>query len=172
MNSAMELIQRIEANGGRFLIEGEELVIRPGDAAMPLMKELRARKAEIIALLRTRTEQEAESAPESDALPGEWLLENCLFLDRWWGGTGSLYLDAAHWCAAHRHPAPVSRQAFIAALRGEGFQVGSDGLVAGLVLKADVLAHEAFQNPPEPAYNPNCKLSGHKKGHSRRKAKD
>ncbi len=145
----MELIQRIEAAGGRFAVEGEELVIRPGDAAMPLVEELRTHKAEIIALLRTRTEQEAESAPESDALPGEWLLENCLFLDRWWGGTGSLYLDAARWCAAHGRPVPESRRAFTAALRREGFQVGSDGLVAGLILREDLEAIERSQAAPK-----------------------
>jgi hypothetical protein len=57
------------------------------------------------------------------------------------------------------------------ALQAEGFAVTTDGLVYGLMLKADLEAHERFQNPPETAYNPNCKLSGHKTGHNTRKAK-
>jgi hypothetical protein len=170
MNAAAEIVERIEAAGGRFAIEGEELVVRPGDPAMPLVAELRLHKVEIIALLQSRIEQETESEPD-DLLPGEWLLENCLYLDRWWGGAGALYLDAARWCAARGKPAPESRRAFVAALQTEGFQVGSDGLIAGLVLKVDVEAHEQFQKPPETAYNPNCKLSGHKTGHIARKAK-
>jgi hypothetical protein len=82
-----------------------------------------------------------------------------------------LHLDLSRWCADHGRPVPESRAAFVAALQTESFAVTTDGLVYGLMLKADLEAHERFQNPPESAYNPNCKLSGHKTGHSRRKAK-
>jgi hypothetical protein len=166
MSTAEELVSIIEANGGRFLIEGEELVIRPGDAAMPLVEELRTHKAEIIALLQSRIEQETESAPD-DPLPGEWLLERCVYRDRCFGGVGTLYLDLARWSAAHRQPAPESRKAFTAALQAEGFAVTADGVVAGLLLREDLEACERTQAVPEPS----CKKSGHKTGHSRRDAK-
>jgi len=82
---------------------------------------------------------------------GLWLLEHCAFRDRWWGGTGALYLSLARWCASHGRPVPASRRAFVTALQGEGFQPTSDSLVYGLVLKADLEAHEQFQPAPNPA---------------------
>jgi hypothetical protein len=150
MSTALELVQAVEANGGRFRVDGEYLVIAPEDAAAPVMEELRLHKAEIIDLLRNRDATPAE-IPTDDLLPGEWLLENCLYRDRWWGGVGCLHLDLSRWCAAHGRPAPESRRTFIAALQAEGFQLTSDGLVVGLVLREDVLAHEGFRNPPAKA---------------------
>jgi hypothetical protein len=82
---------------------------------------------------------------------GLWLLEQCAFRDRWWGGTGALYLSLARWCASHGRSVPASRAAFVTALQGEGFQSTSDGLVYGLVLKADLEAYEQFQTAPNPA---------------------
>jgi hypothetical protein len=70
-SEATELVLTVEANGGRFLIDGEELVIRPGNAAMPLLEELRANKAAIIALLRGRIANPDQDADEL----GLWLLE-------------------------------------------------------------------------------------------------
>ena len=133
MSAAAELVSIIEANGGRFLIEGEELVIRPGDAAMPLVEELRTHKAEIIALLQSRTNQEPDSAPENDGL-GLWMLARCVYRDRCFGGVGALYLDLSRWCADHGQTAPESRRAFAAELQAEGFAVTTDGLVYGLML--------------------------------------
>jgi hypothetical protein len=78
----------------------------------------------------------------------EWLLEQCVFRDRWWGGTGALYLSLARWCASHGRTVPASRRAFVAALQGEGFQPTSDNLVYGLVLKTDLEAYEQFQIAP------------------------
>jgi hypothetical protein len=148
VNPAMELIQRIEAAGGRFAVEGEELVIRPGDPAMPLVAELRLHKAEIIDLIRSRSATPAET-PEDDLLPGAWLLERCAYRDHCWGGIGALYLDLARWCAEHGRPAPESRQAFRAELQTQGFAVTTDGLVYGLMLAEDWQAHERFQAAPE-----------------------
>jgi len=170
MSAAAELVSIIEANGGRFLIEGEELVIRPGDAAMPLVEELRTHKAEIIALLQSRTKQEPDSTPESDAL-GLWMPARCVYRDRCFGGVGALYLDLSRWCADHGQTAPESRRAFAAELQAEGFAVNTDGLVYGLMLGEDWEACERAQAAPEPSYNPECKPSEHKTGHSRRNAK-
>jgi len=52
--TALELIQRVEANGGRFRVDGEYLVIAPKEAAAPVMEELRQHKAELMAELARR----------------------------------------------------------------------------------------------------------------------
>lgn len=49
MSAALELIRAVEANGGRFLVDGEYLVIAPGEAAAPVIDKLRQHKAELIA---------------------------------------------------------------------------------------------------------------------------
>jgi hypothetical protein len=60
-----------------------------------------------------------------------------------------LHLDLASWCIAHMRPVPASRRAFVAVLQSEGFQVTSDGLVYGLILKADLETHERFDAAPD-----------------------
>jgi hypothetical protein len=155
MSAAVELIQAVKANGGQIRVEGDCLVIAPGEAAAPVMDELRQHKAEIIGLLESGSIQPDDPVEGPiDEGWGEWLLEQCAFRDRWWSGTGALYLSLARWCASHGRPAPASRAAFVTALQGEGFQVrrdGSDVLVVGLVLKADLEAFERFQTAPTPA---------------------
>ena len=54
MSAALELIRTVEANGGRFRIDGEYLVIAPGEAAAPVMEELRQYKTELMAELARR----------------------------------------------------------------------------------------------------------------------
>ena len=54
MSAALELIWTVEANGGRFRVDGEYLVIAPGEAAAPVMEELRQHKAELLAELARR----------------------------------------------------------------------------------------------------------------------
>jgi hypothetical protein len=54
MSAALELIRTVEANGGCFRVDGEYLVIAPGEAATPVMEELRQLKPEIIELLARR----------------------------------------------------------------------------------------------------------------------
>jgi hypothetical protein len=142
MSAAQELIRTVEANGGHFRVDGEYLVIAPKDAAEPLIDELRQHKSEIIDLLQKRPDTPAGS-PQDYGL-GIWLIERCVFRDRWWGGTGALHLDLAGWCIAHRRPVPASRRAFVAVLQSEGFQVTSDGLVYGLILKADLRRKHAM----------------------------
>jgi hypothetical protein len=137
--NALELVERIEAAGEQFTVEGADLVILPGDAALPLLAELRLHKQEIILLIQNRTATLAET-PIDDLLSGEWLLEQCVFKDRWWGGTGALYLSLARWCADHKRPMPESRRSFVAALQAEGFAVTTDGLVYGLTLREDLEA--------------------------------
>jgi hypothetical protein len=54
MSAALVLIRTVEANGGHLRVDGEYLVIAPGDAASPVMEELRRHKPEIIELLAQR----------------------------------------------------------------------------------------------------------------------
>src|ERR1700733_966265 len=98
---AMELVSFIEANGGEISIDGAELVIRPGDAALPVLEALRQYKGEIIALLQSRN--------ANPMLDGEWLLQECIYHDRCWGGIGALYLSLSRWLAERGRPIPASR---------------------------------------------------------------
>lgn len=145
---AKELVSFIEANGGEISVDGEELVIRPGDAAMPVLDELRQYKGEIIKLLKSRT-----AAPADDLLDGEWLLEECAYRDRCWGGIGALYFSFSYWLAERGRPVPASRLVFATALQAEGFVVSADGLVANLILKEDWLAHLHFQEDENNHYS-------------------
>jgi hypothetical protein len=54
MSAALELIRTVEANGGHLRVDGEYLVIAPGEAAAPVIDELRQHKAELIAELAHR----------------------------------------------------------------------------------------------------------------------
>lgn len=54
MNMALELIGAVEAAGGRIRVDGEDLVISPRKAAMPVIEELRRHKAELVAELARR----------------------------------------------------------------------------------------------------------------------
>ena len=140
MSRAAELIEEIESIGGEIWVEGTELVISPGDAAMPVLEELREHKPEIIALLQSRT-----SDRNDDLLSGEWMLEHCAYDDRCWSGVSVLFFSLAQWRVERGQPIPISRQAFVASLLDEGFRVTSDGLVSGLILRTDLGAHQAFQ---------------------------
>ena len=53
MNEAMDVIRAVEENGGRLSVDGEWLVIEPSEAGVPVVEELRAHKAEIIALIQS-----------------------------------------------------------------------------------------------------------------------
>ncbi len=136
MSAAFDLIRAVEANGGHIRVDGEYLVIAPGDAAEPVIEELRQHKAEIIGLLQNRLDSPVEGT--QDVGSGLWLLERCVYRDRWRGGTSALYVDLVRWCVDHGRPVPASRAAFVMELQAEGFQVTSDGLVYGLTLRDDL----------------------------------
>lgn len=59
MSAALELVQAVEANGGRFRVDGEYLVIAPEEAAAPMMEELRRHKPEILEILSARPQMPA-----------------------------------------------------------------------------------------------------------------
>jgi hypothetical protein len=155
MNSIPELIQAVESAGGRFMVDGDRLGIVPSSSAAPMLAELRQHKPEIIALLQSRTEQETESEPDSDAL-GLWMLARCVYRDRCWGGVGALHLDLARWCADCGRPMPASRRAFVMMLQAEGFEVTADGdFVYGLILASDWEAHEHYRAAPAGSAQPS-----------------
>jgi hypothetical protein len=54
MSAALELIRTVEANGGHLRVDGEYLVIAPGEAAASVIDELRQHKAELMAELARR----------------------------------------------------------------------------------------------------------------------
>jgi hypothetical protein len=54
MSAALELIQVVEAAGGRFKVDGDQIKIFPKGVADPLLEELRQHKQEIIELLSQR----------------------------------------------------------------------------------------------------------------------
>jgi hypothetical protein len=169
MSEAEELIRIVESRGGKLTIEGKKLVIEPGEAAWPLIDSLRTFKPQILALLQSRTEQEAESAPENDVI-GLWLLEKCVYRARCSGGMGGLHLDFARWCAAQCLTLPESRRSFVAALQAAGFAVTADGLVSGLVLREDVEAVFHTKAAPEDSQPPERPTAGKRRNAGRRRA--
>ena len=54
MTTALELIRLVEAAGGRFMIDGDRLGIKPAEAAAPVLDELRKRKQELIQIIFAR----------------------------------------------------------------------------------------------------------------------
>jgi hypothetical protein len=54
MSSVLELIQAVEAAGGRFMVDGSRLGIVPPSVAEPIVEELRRHKTELIAKLARR----------------------------------------------------------------------------------------------------------------------
>lgn len=71
MNEALEVIKAIEASGGRITVEGDNLVIAPRRAGIPLLPRLREHKPEILALLQSRArDPERAGCPGPDACAG------------------------------------------------------------------------------------------------------
>jgi len=54
VSAAQRLIEIVEANGGRFMVDGDRLGIVPATAAALVMEELRRHKAELIAEIARR----------------------------------------------------------------------------------------------------------------------
>lgn len=146
--SPEQVIEFIRSRGGRLWIEGDLLIVEPDSAGLPIIDQLRAAKPQIVALIQNG--QGVSDETDSDTLPGQWLLDRCVSRDRCFGGIAALHLDLARWCAEHGLPVPASRRAFVEALEAEGFTVSTDGMVAGLVLKADLWALVAPEASAEP----------------------
>src|SRR3569833_2820147 len=66
MNAALELIQMVEANGGQFRIDGEDLLVAPKDAGERLVDELLRHKSEIIDLLQKRQNLTSSNQQDDD----------------------------------------------------------------------------------------------------------
>jgi len=77
MSAALELIRAVEANGGRFRVDGEYLVIAPGGAAAPVMEELRQHKTEIIGLLKSAAIPPHDPAEWREDF-ARWMAEDCI----------------------------------------------------------------------------------------------
>jgi hypothetical protein len=150
MNAAGDLIHQVERMGGTLLVDGEWLVIRPKEAAAPLLEELRLHKAAIIRILRDRKSAQTP-APDKDSL-WDWLLERCVLCDQASSGLGPLHLDFARWCAAKSVSNPGTRDQFRELLCSEGFESTEHStgevMVPRLILKSD---YEAVFGRPAPA---------------------
>jgi hypothetical protein len=171
MSAALELVWRIEAAGGRFAVEGEELVIRPGDPAMPLVAELRLHKAEIIDLIRSRTAtpptaSEAMSSDPQDDDPDEWAADFVAWVDANcvhrpgkddWTAVSTLHIAFCESQIA-RDSVPCTRNAFESLLRQLGCRF-SNGMVSGFLLKTDLEAVLCFQAGPAQQAEPSPKRS-------------
>jgi hypothetical protein len=44
---------------------------------------------------------------------GQWLLDECVYRDRCWGGIGALHLSFARWCSNHGRAVPAPRRDFV-----------------------------------------------------------
>ncbi len=139
MNAALNLIRAVQVNGGRLTVEGDQLVIEPGEAAEPLVDELRAHKAQIIALIQSPA-HDPEAWKEDFH---HWSLDHCMYLDRCLGGIGTLCSDFGEWATGHSS-VPCTRQTFERLLTDAGFFF-ADGMVYGLILKVDLEAHADFR---------------------------
>lgn len=129
MTPALQVILTVENHGGTLTVEGENLVIVPASAGLPVLDSLRLHKPEIIALIQSRS--------TDDDVLGVWLLDRCCFDDRCASMPGALYLDFVRWCVSRSLPAPDSRQAFLKTLYKEGFVTTTAGYVHGLILRED-----------------------------------
>jgi hypothetical protein len=78
MSAALELIRIVQSRGGRLWVDGEDLVIAPKNAAMPVIEALRRLKPELVEELVRRPQMPAgvqlvEWAPR----PAPIRLSNC-----------------------------------------------------------------------------------------------
>jgi hypothetical protein len=144
---AKQLIEKVEANGGRFVLTGEDVTIYPATAAAPLAIELRRHRDAIIALIRAARMYPVamERVPEGSMLDHDptgwledfhrWALSCCFWRERSFQSVRSLHDDFCEWAAAH-DSVPCRSNTFERLLAEEGF-VFADGLVYGLILKSD-----------------------------------
>jgi hypothetical protein len=75
-----------------------------------------------------------------------WAITRCVFRDRCFGSVGALLSDFTEW-QAMRDEVPCTRMTFESLLRNAEF-LFAEGLVYGLLLKADVVAMEAEDTVP------------------------
>jgi hypothetical protein len=83
-----------------------------------------------------------------------WRATNCAHRDGKddWGGVGQLLVDFAEWCVA-RNAVPCRRATFERLLWDAGFRC-AQGMVSGLVLRADLEAVLCYQAAPEGSGRP------------------
>lgn len=127
-------------------MEGDNLKISPRAAALPMMQQLKARKLEIIAILRgVSVEYLKWREPFT-----QWIESSCIFHPLWFGGLTCLHRQFSEWMNT-RDGDPCDRESFIRLLRESGYLMGRvEGtiLVSGLALRDDV---EAYADAPAPS---------------------
>lgn len=135
--TASELLDAVAAGGGKVWLHGDKLRARLPDNLMCLVDEMRDLKPQLIELL-------IESAPDSPDVWREdfarWAAESCIRRDGRGDSAsiGCLLLDFGEWSCAH-NSVSCKRATFERLLWDAGFRC-ADGLVEGIVLKADLEA--------------------------------
>jgi hypothetical protein len=155
MNTALELIEAVEANGGRLSIEGDYLVIDPSEAGASLVEKLRRHKSQIISLLQSRA-----AAPVVDPLDA-WRED----FTRWrrskqgehlaYGNLISPCLIAfCEWLARRRHTVTCTRPEFEVLVQELGY-VTTDGRISGINITINKERRAGLKKTPyKSPYNP------------------
>ena len=162
---AMELIEAVEARGGQIMAKGENLVVNPREAGLPLVEELRVHKPAILAALQARhvITSHSEEISISLALHSafvRWESERCVF----WRGLGGasgiarLQVSFCEWAVAHE-ALPCTRRTFERLLADTGFAIG-DGIVWGLMLRDEIKGRKRFKAPREEVKSDRCGSKG------------
>ena len=130
MSAALELIRTVEANGGCFRVDGEYLVIAPGEAAAPVIDGLRQHKAELMAELARRP-----------AMPAG------VRLIRWEPEAAPVRLSECSTVTDTEKFIHTTLMQLAAALEGKGWQSGNWGL-SGLLARLEACGcHVALDDP-------------------------
>jgi hypothetical protein len=164
MNAALEVIKKVEANGGRLWAEDGWIVIEPAKAAAPLIEELKAFKPEILKLLQSDSAgMDAHDPACWQADFTRWLAANCVSREGKQDSqsVGSLHVDFCEWATTH-DSVPCRRSVFEQLLASSGLCV-ADGLVQGLALLAEIQAHEDFAKHTAQVKEHDARISKRKK---------
>jgi hypothetical protein len=143
-SSALEIVKAVESRGGRLWSEDGKLIVEPASAGEPLLAELKAYKQEILLLLKSDDGMDAHDPACWQDDFKRWLSENCISRPGKEDSqsVGSLHVDFCEWAVAN-DSVPCTRRTFEALLASSGI-VTKDGVVQGVILRADLLAHEDF----------------------------
>ena len=90
-------------------------------------------------LKREQLEALLEAEPQAyEAGVQAWLVQQCVFRDRAWGGLAALHRDYCLWCRGVGNEVPAGRRTFRGLLLAEGFAVTAHEMVYGLLLAEDL----------------------------------
>jgi hypothetical protein len=127
--TAHQLIDTIQAVGGRLEVDGECIRCRVPENHRDLLEEVRRLKPEVMTVLATRPAADMDLGREVMS----WLQPNCVAYRAASCNPKFLYRE---FCAA-KSKANMGYETFIAVLAAAGFYVAEDGMIEGLCLALD-----------------------------------